>query len=114
MGNDSYYVDPSQNTKEIRHFFVCKTCPLHEQCSKLSWGRVHSRCQDSDRLKEVVKAHLIDSSNHYCEALVNLAMEWEFEEEGKNKVMKAVKDKKNTKAMKAVAVKRNTKATPKH
>ena len=31
-----------------------------------------------------------------------------------NKVMKAVKDKKNTKAMKAVAVKRKNKATPEH
>ena len=86
MDNDSYYVDPSLDTKEIRTFLVVKACLLHDQCSKASWGRVHSRSQDGDRIKQVVKSQMMESSNHYCEAaaaddLVNFAMERDLEEE---------------------------------
>ena len=86
MCGDCYYVDPNLDNKEVRVFFVCKQCPLPDQCSERAWERVGARSQDTDKLRAVVKEHLMTSQNHYCtsdtaEALLTAEMEWEMIEE---------------------------------
>jgi len=86
IDSDSYYVDPTLDTKETRMFFVCKKCPMHEHCSQRAWDRVCARSQDIDKLKALIKEHLMTSSHHFCpsdaaDALVNSEMEWDVIEE---------------------------------